>query len=56
LLCHLAPYYVRPNARPQLLPKAAARDERRLEGVGCRLMLGREAHLLRPHSQPCAAP
>jgi len=32
-----------PNAAPQLLPEAGARDERTLEAVGCRRLILIEA-------------
>ena len=35
-------YSVKPNAGPQPRLEAGARHERRLEGVGCRPMLGSE--------------
>jgi hypothetical protein len=49
-----------PNAAPQPLPEAGARDERRLEAVGCRRLLGTGPgtglRLGAPHRPPHARP
>src|SRR5262245_43932221 len=60
LLAYLlsTPVELMPNAAPQPLPEADARDERTLEAVGCRRLFGRAAA---PHPRtvgdafPCLA-